>query len=537
MNFNITIPPATVGGWISLGILAFAALSMLLGFFTGLKRGFGKTVIRIATIAIAAVVSYFLAVSLTGVVDKLLEGKTIEELATTFYPSYATDVPAETREIINAFDAETIQYILGIFIAIGVAPAIFITCFYIAKAVLMLVYWLLGALLGLVDRHKGFFSTLLGGVMGIVQGAVIAVCVLLPVSGFLGVAENIKVDLLVSESISDESKEKVEGFYAAYLDEAFENPVVDIISENGGDALFAGLTHAEVHGESYDMREKASLFAGVFLDATELKGMDWKAPSPEHQATLRKIVEEMSEDEYMANILAGILRGSSTALTENMDSFPLEEPYTSLFKEAFSIFHDSSYENIEGDLLTMLEVYYIMGDNGIMTMLGEGNTEALQDALVMRNAEGELVIDTIITTLNTNPRTGRLVTLFTKLSISIMADSMGLDESVTETYENVKSGLNETLAIDKEDFETEDEYRDAVNTKMDETLKENGIELEEDVVRGMSDYVVDNYSELDEVTDEQLNDIILSYYSSYIDYVENGTVPDELPEGVEIPEV
>ena len=61
MNFNITIPPSSIGGWISLGIYAFTALFALIGFFTGLRRGFTKTVIRLCTVVAAGVIAYFAA--------------------------------------------------------------------------------------------------------------------------------------------------------------------------------------------------------------------------------------------------------------------------------------------------------------------------------------------------------------------------------------------------------------------------------------------------------------------------------------------
>ena len=536
MNFNITVPPATQGGWISLGLLAFVALSLLIGFFYGLKRGLAKTFIRLITVIAAAVVSYYVAINISAQLDLFFAGKTLEEVITSVYAEYETAVKPETREIIAAFDAETAQLIISLVAALVISPLIFITLFYIAKAVLWIVYWLIGAILRQSSKHKSALSTIVGGLIGIVQGAIIAFCVLLPVTGFLSLAGDVKAEVLAREDLSVESREKVESLYANWLDEPISSPLVSFIGDVGGEVVFAELTSATVEEEQYDMREKASLIVNVCVDTMELKGMNWQSPTPEQQAAIEKIVDRMGNDEYTARILAGVLRGSSTALTDNIQIFGLEPPYDDLFIEAFSIFIDSNAVNVGGDLDTMLEVYFIMANNDILVLIGENDHEGLKNKLIEKNENEELFIDTIIDTLQSNQRTSALVSLFTKLSVSIMCDNLGLDENTVEVYENVKSDLTDVLNLSKEDYENEEEYKAAVSAGVSSALEENGILLEDEIVDGMSDYIAENYSGNEDITDEDINDAILSYYSSYVDYINGGgTLPDDIPDDL-IPE-
>ena len=529
---NTLTNPTSIGGWISLGLIAFALLTILVSMFYGLKRGFGKTVIRIVTIAAAAGIAYFVAMGITDFIDSQVAGMTLEELITKYYADYETAVQPEIREIIASFDIETAQLIVDVVIAIVTAPVVFIAAFYIIKAVLFVVYWLLGAIVA-GGRHKGFFSRLLGAALGVVQGVLVAVVVLLPVCGFLTLAGEAREELTNREDLSPETVEAVDGFYTAYLDDAISSPVVTLIGQYGYDTVFKGLTHATVEGEEYDMREKAVLLAGVAVDVMELKGMDWKAPNPDQQVDIERILHSMAGDEYMAKILAGVLRGSSTALTENIDAFPVEEPFRSIFAEAFGLFSDSDHTNVEGDLNTMLHVYFIMADHEILVLLSEDDTEALKGKLTATDENGTLIIDSVIDELHKNERTDRLVTILTKLSISIMADQLGLSEDVTVMYENVKGGINDALAIDKENYETDEEYRAALNESVSGTLEENGIVLEDEIVEGISDYIADNYSDLEEITDQEVNDVILSYYSSYVEYKNNNPdadIPDLNPD-------
>ena len=178
----------------------------------------------------------------------------------------------------------------------------------------------------------------------------------------------------------------------------------------------------------------------------------------------------------------------------------------------------------------MLDVYFILTDNEILILISENNIDALKSKLT--EASGEvLLIDTIIDTLQENPRTAPLVTLFTKLSVSIMADSLGLDENAVEMYENIKDDFNDILAIDRESFATDEEYKAEVNTQVSAALESNGILLEDEIVTGMSDYIAENFTDLEEVTDEAVNDAILSYYSAYVDFINNGGEIPEIPEG------
>ena len=90
-----------------------------------------------------------------------------------------------------------------------------------------------------------------------------------------------------------------------------------------------------------------------------------------------------------------------------------------------------------------------------------------------------------------------------------------LSESAVAIYENVKTGVNDVLALNESDYATRDEYIAAVSTELDETLKANDIKLDEATLETMSNYIADNYSDVDEITDEDINRALLSYYSSF----------------------
>ena len=94
-------------------------------------------------------------------------------------------------------------------------------------------------------------------------------------------------------------------------------------------------------------------------------------------------------------------------------------------------------------------------------------------------------------------------------------------------YESIKSGINSSvLSIDKNNYEIREDYIADLSTALDSTLKDNGIEIEKQIVDEMAVYVADNFSEVKEITDEVAIEIIFSYYDAYVKYKETGEVPE-----------
>ena len=256
----------------------------------------------------------------------------------------------------------------------------------------------------------------------------------------------------------------------------------------------------------------------IVADALPLSGADPLAPDESAKEAMSNIVSDVGENKFTASIISGILRGVGTAVDKEALLVPADEPYKSLITDSLLIFKDSTSENVYQDMSTILEVYFILSDTGSLVAFGEPENSESANCLITPR-EGGTAIDQIVAVLNENERTRPIVSTLTKISVGIMCESFGLDQDATELYSNVKDGINDVVSVNKGDYETEEEYKDAVSDKLDEKLRENNIQLEEQIVDDMSQYIVDNYSDVDEVTDEVVNDVILSYYDAYKDSV------------------
>lgn len=518
---------ATIGHYISIGIFAYVAISLVMGLFMGFSRGFGKTAIRILTILTAAVITYVFILFAFKFVDDWFIGKTVDDAIASFVPDYRESLDEKTLALIDSIDLATAERIIMLIFGLVVGPTVYIAGFYLIKAVLMLVYWILSAILGFSSRDKGFLSVIGGGLLGLAQGALIAYICLVPVTGFAGIVAELREPLTADDKPA-ETVELIDGFYTAYLDDALDNPVLAIVGEFGGDMLFTQMTTLAVEGEDVDMQKEAKNLAEITVDALPLANeFKWDKLTEGHKAALLAILDDVGDDKYSASIVAGILR--SLAASVHADGLPIEieEPFASFADEFVAIFDTESADNLKPDLKTFLEVYFILSDSGVLTEFtpdGESTDVTVEELLIADNGEGT-VISRVIAKLNTNPRTAPIVTSLAKFSLQLMAESagnaLGEDVDITEVYEDVKSGMNNVLTTVNDPNLSRDEKKETVKETLDTTLKDAGIitedaGLSEDVMDTIADYAVDNFQNIDELTDQDINNAILSYYDAYI---------------------
>ena len=138
-------------------------------------------------------------------------------------------------------------------------------------------------------------------------------------------------------------------------------------------------------------------------------------------------------------------------------------------------------------------------------------------AMTKTDANGVSTANRVIRVLRSNERTAPLVTLITKLSVTVMTNGTGVDPEAMGTYESVIEKINSNLvAVNKSDYSTEEEYTEKISEELGALLSECGIEIDSEITYGMAKYYADNFSDAEEITDEMASDIIFSYYDAYI---------------------
>ena len=153
---------STVGSTISGAITAVAVILILLGVLLGMKRGMYKTTLRILTVVASSFIAYWVIEGVTDYLHGLFVGRTLEEIITGVWPGYTTAVAENLRNIINSFDAVTVERIIAAGTVILILPIVFTLVFIVAKLLTTIIYFIIRSILRLGGINSPI-SSVLGG--------------------------------------------------------------------------------------------------------------------------------------------------------------------------------------------------------------------------------------------------------------------------------------------------------------------------------------------------------------------------------------
>jgi len=512
-------------------LLGLTALLALIGALKGLNRGVCRQTVRLLTIVVSIVIAFFLSRMIGSVIFNKLEGMTVEELIAKLVEG-GLIASAEDLKILTYFDTTTIEYILAIPLGLIILPLLFAILFPIVSGLMLIVHAILSGILGFTKKKNNVVTRLLGMALGAVQGVLVTAVILVPVIGIVNTVGDTAAAFSEGEA-PPEGEESVISLYTEYVEPVREGPVFKTVSTFGGQLIYELLASVKLEDTRVNMTEQVDTVVEIYGYTGELRELDMANLTDENKAAIDAMIGAVKSSEYFSPLLVNITKGVSKYAKDSDLFQEVDEPVKTLLTDILSVFESSTKEYIGEDIDTFRTLFYLLSDEGVLASVSGEGSEGDGDMLKLlskTDAEGKTVIQRAINILSANERTKPIVSSLTKIALSSMAGELGGEagEEIVEIYDGVKEGLNELIKIDKDSYETEEEYRGAVAESLNETLLEHDIQLTTDVVEGLADHVVDNYGELEEISDEQITDIILEYYGSYV----NGDYDEFLPEGV-----
>ncbi len=420
-----------------------------------------------------------------------------------------------------------VVWLLALPVATIIVPLMFIAFFAIVKIGSAIMYFIMKKVLSLPKKEKGTVSRCSAMVIGAAEGLICFIVFALPFTGMLGIFDA-GVDTLRQKEESA-STDFIE-FYDDNIKPIADNFVVKTVSALGGDAVLDSFATVERDGKPINLRREVVSAVSIVTEVSTMKDVNWRALSKDHQAVLNSVVDTLDESQYLSIIISSVLNSMAGAVENGVVPISAEPPFDSLINSVVALFATSSSDTVADDISSILSVYYILCDENVLEILGGGDSDAMMTLLTSKDENGSTIINRIIATLKENEHTKPLVATLTELSVTIMSSQLGMGENSAETYENVKEGIRDVLTIKPSDYEDSEEgraqYKQDLTNSLDASLQENGIVLEPEIVGGIADYIDENIEQKDEYTDEEINDIILSYYDVYVEYQGSGELPD-----------
>ena len=504
-------------------IYTLVALIVVVGAIAGYLRGIKRQFVRSVTIIIAFFAAYGATSFGYHYLNSFLADKTMGDVRAwlvTFRFIKSTDDVSWLYSI----DINAVRELIAIPISLVIRPVLFVSAFVALHNVLLILHKIIAALCGFKRKKNNTATRVLGLILGTLQGVFVSIVVLTPIVGISGVAKE-AMTVMKEYAPNEGFTQYVEEKYDAYAEGISENPLIEFYATVGADELYEKLSTATLDGETFNMTAIIPDAVKIASDSARLWDADAKNLTPENEAAIERIIASIRNNLQIKKIVSGAVSSAAYLYTNGIFPIDINEPFRSVINSAVGIFHTSSADNICNDLDTVADVYFILSQDGVLNSFDEGSDKMLE-ALTSKDATGETAVNRVVTVIRSNERTKPLVSLVTKLSVTVMANKAGIDEKALETFDNIKTGISDNvLTIEKENYATEEEYVKEISDALDTTLKENEIELEKGVIDKMAEYVSEHFSDVETLTDEGATDIIFSYYDAYLEYLETGKTP------------
>ena len=482
--------------------VVLALISAIKGFINGLAR----EVVRVITIVLAVIIS-LVAVSISSEwIMGLFSGETMEGVI-----SWVGNLMPAFADWLSGLDADVIRYIAAIPIAMIILPVVFSASFIVINLIMMIPHFIICMIFGFKADNNTILTRLGGLLLGAIEAIFVTVIIATPLIGFANTFGT-AIEEIRAEETKTEAEENLINIYDEFVKGAVDNPIIKITGALGGNAIYSFVTTVKVDDQSIAMTEQIRPALQIYGDSSRLADMDWQHLTEEQKSALGAIVDTVDESPYFTLIFANTASAVSSILGSGELADSLEEPLATIFRDLFSVLDGITEETLNEDVKTFLNLWFLFSDEGVFEVITT-DAENTMNVLSRKDASGNTVISRAVSILETNPRTSHIVPSLIQISISVMKDSIGLDEEVVQVYENIKTGLNDTLTKMKE--APADQKQAVVTESIDEILVSNGIELDDEIVDVMAEHVVENFGDLEAITDADVADVLLKYYEKY----------------------
>ena len=523
---EMNTPVAFVG----LGLLALFLVIITIKMLGGMRRGTWRQIVRTGMTLIAAIVSYIAAKVIS---NSIIGGIKLDALGDVVsnLDQYSPGISEKIMAALASFDPSLIESLLILPATIIFVPIICTVIFLVINLILKIVRAIIIRIFGFKKAKKNP-QRLGGALLAAVEGIIWVVMVTLPICGILSLADQ-AYDKAINAA-DEETKATLVETYDEYILPFTENPAICFVDSMGAKTMYNGIATIKIDNKKTNMRDEVLSMADVILiDGAALKGADFTALNEDQKDAVTSIVDALANSPFASKIIVSVLK--SIPQIYNSDLIPLDQlggEYQAVIDSFMVFFETADSSKLGEDLNTIKSFYFGFCDSGIMAAIKNGD-DIMQ--FITNDYKGEKHILSMINTLSGNPRTQTIVDGLYNLVLNVAFSGANSPDGDGENVLNidiveVKNGLNNIVSVNKSDYATEEEYREVLSETISTTINDTiGVELEDDVVDEISNYVDENFSEqLENLTDEEFNELIFEVIDIYQGFLNGEDVnPDD----------
>lgn len=529
-----------LGSYVSiagLGILALFLVVIIWKMLGGIRKGTWNKLICVGSTLLAALVSIGIGSWLSNHIIGLLDAETFADLF-KFAESQVPGLGAAMESAMSNFDGELIEYLLLVPATLFIIPVLTTVIFLILNTIVKIVRGIVTSIIGL-GKARNMSQRLGGALLGAVEAIIWMTMVILPVCALLSLFNQGYQEAI--EASEGEAKTELIETYDEYIAPFTSNPAIKFVSSLGTDHIANELATVKIEDEKANIREEVISIAHIIIaDLNTLEGADFTALNEDQKTAVSSIIGSLGDSPILSRILIHGLHAVPAIYNNGLIDLELGGDFEGVLNDFLTFLETTSRDTIQDDLDTITDFYFGFCDSGILSALEDG-----QDIMQFVNDDykGDRHLLGMINTLSGNPRTQSIVDgLYNFVLNAAFSGAMNNGGSgdagngeLGEVIENidiqdVKQGLNDVISVKKENYATEEEYKEELSNTIDTTIQETiGAELEDEVIDEIADFVDENFSDkVDELTDEEFNELIFEFIDIYQGFLNGEEInPDD----------
>lgn len=396
-------------------------------------RGLAKSRFRGICVLLSAVAAVVVTVIIRGtiVTPEFLDGTLIPYLQQMI----------ESDELVEALQlSDTLNAIV-----------LHVTVSLISPILCLLLFWLISALtwvalviVSLVckdsmraSNERSSLRHVRAGAWGLVEGLVVAVMLILPISAYLGLVPPV-VDALDKTDALGEQEEVVLEAIDEYVMPLQDNALMQAYKAVGGSALNDLMLNFEVDGKTIALTDEigsVSEFACNILKLGESKIEEYGSAEA---AVFISIADSFEGSVLLPTIAGEFIYGATDAWLKDLAFIGMEKPtfgeevgpiFDPFFNTLLNVLRKDArdYIALQKDIRTVAEMVSVLSEYGVFANLS--NTESLMEVL---SSNG--IIESLVTSLGNNESMKVLIPEITQMGMRAIATTLGIPEDTAAIY-------------------------------------------------------------------------------------------------------
>jgi len=488
-------------------------LILVISALWGFLRGLAKSRIRGISVLVCAIAAVLTAV--------LLRSTVASDAALRTFVIPLLEKAGQTQIIEMLGLSPTLNEVLLHCIYSIAAPfmalALFIAYSFLTWFIFVIVTLICGSALRKHNERSKFQRTR-ALIWGVVQGLVIFVILMIPISATLDLVPPVVNAVAESDALGDQEDE-VMGIVEEYVAPLNSNALLVAYRGVGGDQITEALTSFTVNESTTQLSAEIDSVASFACNVMKLTKTEFAQYSSAEAVTIVALSDSFEGSVLLPTIAGEIIYGATDAWLNGNAFLGAAKPDFGESDALFAPFFDAllrilnadarNHAALQADIRTVAEMVAVMAENGVFANFS--NTEALLETM---SSNG--IVASLVEKLGANASMKALIPELTDLGMRAIATTLGIPADVTEVYGDIMTDIAD--ALNEASDLTGEEQINVITAELVTAFDEAGIPIDKEIIDGYSVSMIQDL--LKEADGKELTaDDVQAFFAIYAEQV------------------